>query len=491
MSAYTETMFTAGWQYRRFHVSYLLAWFAAGALVGLAIGKELHLPFHAGIVSIGLTLLLGALRSGRWWGVVAIVCAGGLFGAMRGGITDVAYQQYQSLYGRMITVEGTLSGDAQRTANGRQQVTLAHIKVDQVEYVGEVFATIYGDTELKRGDRVEVRGQLREGFASYGAALSGSRLVATARSPDAIRDIRERFAYIIREVAVEPIASLGLGFVVGQRSTLPDTLDEQLKVVGLTHIVVASGYNLTILVRFMMRLLARHSRYLALTGSLLMVSLFVLFSGFSPSMNRAVIVTVLGLLAWYVGRRFHPLQLIIYVAAATACINPMYVWSDLGWYLSFFAFAGILIIAPLVIALLYRRRAPSPFEQVVIETLSAEIMALPLIAFAFGTLPVLGLFANLLVGPFIPVAMALTAATGAAGFILLPLANIFALPTMILIGYMVAVVEWLASLPFAQATLDISFAAIALWYVMVAGLGVFIRRKVGYDFRARDRRLEV
>lgn len=484
-------MFTAVWRYRRFHVSYLLAWFAIGVLVGLVIGKEFYLPFHAGVISIGLVLLLGALRSGRWWSVVAIVCAGGLFGAVRGSITDAAYQQYRGLQGRTITVEGVLSGDAQRTANGRLQVTLAHISVNQVKYVGEVFATIYSDTELKRGDRVEVHGQLREGFASYGAALSGGKLVATTRSPDAIRDIRERFASVIREVAVEPIASLGLGFVVGQRSTLPDTLDEQLKIVGLTHIVVASGYNLTILVRFMMRLLARYSRYLALTGSLLMISLFVLFSGFSPSMNRAVIVTVLGLLAWYVGRRFHPLQLIVYVAAVTACVNPMYVWSDLGWYLSFFAFAGILIVAPLVIASLYRRRAPTPFEQVIVETLSAEVMALPLIAFAFGTLPVLGLLANLLVGPFIPAAMALTALTGVAGFMLLPLANIFALPTMILIGYMVAVVEWLSGLPFAQLTLDISFAALVLWYGMIAGFGVFVRRRIGYDFRARDRRLEI
>lgn len=491
VKSYTKAMSWDIWRYRRFHVSYLLAWFAAGMLVGLVVGKELVVPIHAGLVAAILALMLGSLRSRRWWGVGAIAVAGILLGSIRGSSVGVSYQAYDSLVGKAIAVEGIMSGDAQQAARGQQRLTLSHVQVGGSQYVGEVFATVYSDADLKRGDRVKIEGTIREGFASYAAGLSGGEIVAISRGSDVIRDVRERFADSLRVVVIEPIASLGLGFVVGQRSTLPDTLDEQLKVVGLTHIVVASGYNLTILVRFMMRLLSRHSRYLALAGSLVMILLFVLFSGFSPSMNRAVVVTVLGLLAWYVGRRFHPLLLIIYVAAATAYINPMYVWSDLGWYLSFFAFAGILIVAPLAMAYAYRRRPPSSFEQLVIETLSAEVMALPLIAFAFGTVPVLGLIANVLVGPFIPAAMALTALTGAIGMIATSFASVLALPTMILIGYMIAVVEWLAELPFAQHMLDIGVGAIVAWYVFVAGLGVWIRYKTGYDFRTRDRRLEV
>lgn len=484
-------MFLDMWHYRRFHVSYLVAWFAAGILVGLLIGKRIDVTPHAGLIATMLALMLGSLRSRRWWSVIAIFVAGGIGGTLRGSSVEAAYQSYIPLLGKSVTVVGVMDGDAQHAQGGRQKITLTRISIEKSAYVGEIFATVYSDAELKRGDRVTLRGSVREGFASYAAALSGGKIVTITRSPDAIRDIRERFASTVRSVVVEPIASLGLGFVVGQRSTLPDTLDEQLKVVGLTHIVVASGYNLTILVRFMMRLLSRHSRYLALVSSLVMISLFVLFSGFSPSMNRAVVVTVLGLLAWYVGRRFHPVLLLTYVAAATAYVKPMYVWSDLGWYLSFFAFAGILIVAPLVVTYLYRRRKPSSFEQVVVETLSAEVMALPLIAFAFGTVPVLGLIANVLVGPFIPAAMALTALTGTIGFAFMPVASALAIPTMILIGYMVAVVEWLANLPFAQYMADIGLLTIVAWYMVVIGLCVIAHRKTGYDFRARDRRLEV
>lgn len=484
-------MMTTGWRYRQFHISYLLAWFGVGLLAGLLIGRGIEVETSAGIVIIGLFLGIGALRSRRWWAIAMIVIAGVCFGAMRGSAAQAEYNTYEPLVSKTLTISGVMSGDAQRDARGRQKLTLSTIEVAGTHYRGEVFATVYSDSSLKRGDRVTIRGEMRAGFASYAATLSSGKILKIERSGNIIRDVREQFSEAIRAVVMEPMASLGLGFVVGQRSTLPDTLDEQLKVVGLTHIVVASGYNLTILVRFVMRLLARHSRYLALAGSLLMIICFVLFSGFSPSMNRAMVVTVLGLLAWYVGRRFHPVMLILYVSAATALYNPMYVWSDLGWYLSFFAFGGILIVAPLVIRAVYRRRAPSAFEQLVVETMSAEITALPLIAFAFGALPVFGLIANVLVGPFIPAAMALTAATGAIGMVSIAIAQAVAMPVTILIGYMIAVVEWLSSSPVAQYHTELPLWTLLVWYGgLIAGC-VYLRAKTDYNFRVRDERLEV
>ena len=151
----------------------------------------------------------------------------------------------------------------------------------------------------------------------------------------------------MREVVKEPQASLGIGFLTGQRSTLPDSLDEQLRIVGLTHIVVASGYNLTILVRFARRLFVRYSKYWATVSASVMICGFVLVTGFSPSMSRAALVTGLSLAAWYYGRKIHPLVLLLFAAAITVLINPSFLWGDIGWALSFTAFAGVMLLAPL------------------------------------------------------------------------------------------------------------------------------------------------
>lgn len=477
-------------RYKRFHISYLLASLCAGLLLGLLYGRGVTLYHSTVLLFIGLVLLTGSLRSQRWWAVPIIIIAGVCFGTLRGSSVSIKYDSFDALFEKSVTLQGVLSGDAQTASGGKQKITLSQVVIDEKHYPGEVFVSVFSEDTLKRGDTVILSGKLREGFASYGAAVTAGKVQSVSRSTDLIRDLRERFASTVRAYVIEPMASLGLGFVVGQRSTLPDSLDEQLKIVGLTHIVVASGYNLTILVRFMMRLFVRHSRYLAFTTSLLIIVGFVLFSGFSPSMNRAVIVTMLSLLAWYVGRRFHPVFLILYVAAVTAIVNPMYVWADLGWYLSFFAFGGILIVAPLVMKLVYRRRQPSPVEQLVVETMSAEVVALPLIAFSFGTLPSFALLANLLVAPLIPFAMAMTALTGVFGFMSTVIATGFALPTTVVIGYMIAVVEWLSALPGAQYEFELSIEMLLLWYGLLVGALIFVKRLTHYNFYLRDNRLE-
>jgi competence protein ComEC len=488
MRAYLDI---TSFRYTRFHTSILLAYVSFGLLIGLTVGRSIAIESETPFLIAGLILLLSSLKSGRWWALIIAALAGMIFGFIRGATVNTSYLAYASLHQQSTSLSGVMNSDAQQTTGGQQRFTLSQIKIYDGKYVGDIYVTTFGKEKLKRGDHIVVSGTLREGFASYGAAMNSAKIERVARNPDMIRDIRERFGIAIRDHISEPMASLGLGFVVGQRSTLPDSLDEQLKIVGLTHIVVASGYNLTILVRFMMRVLSRHSRYLALVGSLSAILLFVLFSGFSPSMNRAVIITVLGLLAWYVGRRFHPVFLILYVAATTSFYNPMYIWADLGWYLSFFAFAGILILAPLLIRMLYQGKEPNSFIQLVIETLSAEIMALPLIAFAFSTFPVFGLIANVLVGPFIPAAMALTALTGSLAMINAQLGAVIALPTTILIAYMIAVVEWLADIPWAQYDTELGITLLLSWYIMLALLMSYIVRKYSYDFRARDRKLEI
>jgi competence protein ComEC len=337
---------------------------------------------------------------------------------------------------------------------------------------------------LKRGDTVRIEGRLKEGFATYQGVITYATLLDVKRHPDLIRDIRERFVESIRSFVAEPMASLGVGFVVGQRSALPPDLDEQLKIVGLTHIVVASGYNLTILVRFARRLLARHSRYLALIASLALMLSFVAFSGMSPSMNRAVAVTGLSLLAWYYGRRFHPLLLIGYVAAATAYWNPVYVWEDLGWYLSFFAFGGVLILAPLIASVLYREQKPPALAQLVLETLSAELMTLPLIALAFEVFPSFGMLANVLVGPLIPFAMLATTIAGLAGMLFPVVAPILALPVTVIIGCIVMIVETLSAIEWAQLAASVTLPIVVVWFCALITSAILVWQRTNYDFRS-------
>ena len=472
------------WRYRRFHVSYLFGWLALGVLVGLLLAKLTQLTVSPVGLVIFAILTLPALKSRRWWAILIVIVMGVVFGLARGGDYSSQTAKYNELIGVQTTISGVIATDPQQSGKGSQTFQLGGVKTGSVRLPGELYISTISKSEMKRGDMVAIKGKLKEGFATYPATMSFAEATSISRSPNIIREVRERFIESVRTNVVEPMASLGIGFVVGQRTSLPPDLDEQLKIVGLTHIVVASGYNLTILVRFARRLLARHSRYLAFVLSIALMLTFVAFSGFSPSMNRAVAVTGLSLLAWYYGRRFHPLLLIMYVAAGTALWNPVYVWADLGWYLSFFAFGGVLLIAPLISAQLFKDKSPPAVSQLVIETLSAELMTLPLIAFIFGIFPTFGLLANVLVGPVIPFAMLATTSAGIVGVVFPILAPFAAVPATVTIGYVIAVVEWLSSVDWAQLHAAATLPVVIVWFVAVLVWSIYIWHRSGYNFRS-------
>lgn len=476
-------MYFLAWRYRRFHVSYVLGWGCVGLLAGLGMAAVWQVPLGAAaVVSVGL-IALSALRRRRWWSVAVFVLCGVAFGLDRGAAMHAALEPYRALQGQTVQVSGVISDDPQYGSRGDQRFRLTRVALAGTQLPGDVFVGTYSFLDVKRGDRVTLSGKLRKGFGSYQASLSFATLDDAVAMHDPVREFRDRFAAGVRNAIEEPAASLGIGFVVGQRSALPEELDDQLRVVGLTHIVVASGYNLTILVRFARRLLEKHSKYLATAVSGGLMAAFVAVSGLSPSMTRASLVTGLSLLAWYYGRRFHPLLLIWYVAALTAMINPIFIWSDIGWYLSFLAFAGVLMLAPLLARLVFRDRQVPALLQIVIETVAAQIMTLPLILMIFGELPVLSVLANALVAPLIPLTMLLTAAAGVWGMIWPATAGYIGTLGEIVMSYMLGIVSWLAQPSWAQMTVVLEPAAMVVMYGAVIAVVAGLWWRLKYNFR--------
>jgi competence protein ComEC len=176
-----------------------------------------------------------------------------------------------------------------------------------------------------------------------------------------------------------------------------------------------------------------------------------------------------------------PILLILLAAAGTTYANPVYLWSDIGWYLSFLAFFGILVVGPLVTRKLYGEREPPMLIQIVIESLCAEVMTLPLILYIFGQMSMVSLLANMLVVALIPLAMLLSLIAGLAGMFIGSVAGWFAWPAQLLLTYMLDVVNILSRIPHVfQENRYLSVIDMTVWYVTVCGLlagAYYIRQK--------------
>jgi competence protein ComEC len=241
--------------------------------------------------------------------------------------------------------------------------------------------------------------------------------------------------------------------------------------VGLVHIIAVSGYNLTIILRAVKGLLSKHSRRMSLLLAFALIGVFLLFAGASASIVRAAMVSVLSLLAAYYGRNVKPLVLIMLAAAITAWLNPFYVWSDISWYLSFLAFFGVMIVAPLVLVRLPKRLQTSLIATVALESLCAELMTLPYILHVFGQVSFIGLLANVLVVALVPLAMLLCLVAGLAGMLLPAVVGWFAWPARLLLTYMLDIADMLSRIPhvFVQGIV-FSLAELLLVYVVVGVL---------------------
>lgn len=236
-------------------------------------------------------------------------------------------------------------------------------------------------------------------------------LIERATRPDAIILMRDSFAERIREEIPEPEVNLGLSYLLGLRMGLPKDLNENLKTVGLVHIVVASGSHLSILVEVARKIFGRFSRFFGLSFSVAFIIFFMAMVGWTPSILRAGLMTILTLIAWYTGRKFQPWRLILIVATITLIINPDFL-INLGWLLSFASYAGIMILGPRLTKFFYGEKKPGVVASIILTTVAATLMTLPITLYFFGTVSLISILANLLILPTLSIAMGLVFLTG-------------------------------------------------------------------------------
>jgi len=469
----------------RFHVSWLIAVSSAGVFVGAVLASLLVGGLFTSVswVLAGITLCLFAyIRQRRY--VVPIAIVGGLLiGVWRGAIEQVALDSYQAVVGKVVLLQGVVSEDPDVDKRDKVVLRVKNVRYDGQDMTGVLWVTTSKVAEVRRSDSVILEGRLTEGFGTFAASMPDANVKRVTRGNDPALAVRDWFTEYVRLAINEPESSLGIGYLVGQRRNLPEELDQALKTAGLTHIVVASGYNLTILVRFARRFFMQISKYSAALASSCLIVSFIAITGMSPSMSRAGLIAFLSLAAWYYGRKFHPLVLLPFAVAITVLFNPSYAWGDVGWQLSFAAFAGVMILAPLLQAYYFGAKKPGTLRQILGETVSATICTLPIILYYFGQMSNVAVIANLLVLPLVPLAMLLTFVAGVGVSIVPALATVFGFPAQVLLSYMVQVAERLAQLPWAVAEVKIDGIQVTGMYCLLVAFTFYIWRKTKLSLR--------
>lgn len=387
------------------------------------------------------------------------LAAGLILGNLRASPILISRATFRNLSGQTITITGTISEDPDSSSG----VTVLRLKNLQIEtppttnpnenpnitpntqYSGILYVKLANkNPDLARSDEITLKGKLRDGFGTFVGFLSRPELTHWARDVpgDLPARLKRQFSAAVGDFVPEPASGLGLGYLMGAKTGISQDFSEALRAVGMTHVVVASGAHLGVLVGLIKKLFRKISKFASLLFSLLAILAFALIVGFTSSMTRAALVAGLSLCFGYIGRSFSPWRLILFVATLTLLITPEN-FLHLGWQLSFASFIGLLILAPALTKFLYGGKKPPWLASMLITSLATCLTCAPILIYNFGSLSLLSFIANLIILPTLPYAMLLIFLTGIASPLpILP--NLFAKLATLLLNFHIWLVNSLS-----------------------------------------------
>jgi competence protein ComEC len=334
-------------------------------------------------------------------------------------------------------------------------------------YVDFFAAASYGDVVIIRGklERIKNREEATnfdfEAFAKkdgiqFQMFRPALRIEKNIGNPVILKlkTFKNFFENKLSEHLSEPHASLVAGMLISGKNALPKDIQEDFIRTGVIHIVVLSGFNIAIIIRFLGSLfsIAKLNRRVSFVLILGILTLFVLMAGATPPVIRAVLMASIVLMGKATYRQMDANKVLLFVAFILALINPYSAPFDPSFQLSFIATFAIINLAP-ILERYFRFIRSDVLRETVSQTLAATIFVSPFILYLMGNFSVVALLVNVIILPFVPILMLF-------GFLLVALSFIPFVPALLafvvvaLSSFVFFIVHFASSLPFASFSIS-------------------------------------
>jgi competence protein ComEC len=308
-------------------------------------------------------------------------------------------------------------------------------------------------------------------------------------------ELKESFLRNIRQILTEPQASLAAGEIVGDKASLGNALTDDFRRSGLIHIVILSGYSIAIIADSIQRVLSvvpYLPRWASLFSGAAGILLFGIMIGGKATAVRACIMSIMSIAAKIMYRDYHALRALILTAYIMILQNPYIVAYDSSFQVSFTATLGLILLGKHIEHFLkkFPRLFPERFEirALITSTLATQIAVAPLILYMMGDASVVGLFANLIVVPFIPLTLLVIFCTGMFGY-MSGLPGIFSMfglyaataagaVAQFFLSYELLIVRFFGTFPYAIVTIN-NFSIWMMWltYAGYAAVYIILKRR--------------
>ena len=485
-------------QQYRFYI--LLVSFLVGIASATIVGTSLQVITWLCLIAFGL-VIIGGRRSGASSTATLLTLSFALcffaLGLLR---FEVASWQFgQSVFEAYVGKEVSLQGVVVREPDVREQTTQLYLEVQEEL----LLVSTDKNTPVSYGDEVTVKGELRapEAFTTelgrtfnYPTYLLARGVEYQISFAEVTVDSGGHGFFIlhtlfatkhalmdsIENVLQEPYAGLGEGLLLGVKQALGEDLESIFRTSGIIHIVVLSGYNVMLVVTFILYLLSFFfkKKTRIIIGMIAIVA-FALLVGLSATVVRASIMAGLLLFADMLGRRYDLTRALLFAATIMVVLNPYLLVYDIGFQLSFMATVGLILVAPTFESFVTDGFSKLQLKDFFVSTLATQIAVLPLLVYHIGEVSLVAVVVNVLVLPIVPLAMLLTFLAGVLGLVSYQLAMFVGFFAYVTLRYIIEVAAFFAQVPFASVVIpEISGWMMGCLYVLLAFVLYFLRRSV-------------
>lgn len=463
----------------------------SGALLGFIVGQLTGDFFIRASIVLIFSFLVAKLFTTKQLGslLIVLLVSFGLFwlSIFRFDTVGPRYDSVYHLPQQEITVQGTIAD--YRGREDRTQLVLSHVMYGEDSRSDRLFLTINRPlADWQVGDRLSTtcKASIPQ-LGSYWNWLRAQGVYMTCSTyqdpihlgrfitPTAVAwQLRANFESLVRSRFSEPYATLLTGLYIGD-VFFSEQYQDIFKVTGISHIVAASGSNVTLTVVLMVGLLASFGikRQDSLPWISLAILGFVVISGMSAPVVRAGIMGFLVLLGVTRGRKISMRNALLLAVVGMLFVKPLWLFHDIGFQLSVVSTWGLLVMTDFFKRTFSFVPEALGLQEAVSTTLAATLATAPIIILSFGQLSLISPVANLLVLPVLPY----TLLTGAFTIALPELPALTSLPWLGL-EWILRVSEALGALTVGFASFDTMIVRIIVSFVFVCAMGLILRSEL-------------
>ena len=432
--------------------------FIFGVFLRSFVVIDLYLAILLGGITFALILFFSLISKNKWGIIASIFLFVFVLGIWRFHVVDRPAPQ-------VISMEGVIVDEPDIRENNQKLI----IQTKETK----ILVTTSVGNNYRHGDEVIFKGKLEkpENFITdqgkdfdYINYLRKDGIFYVMSYPDietvsrgngnkiksALFFIKNKFLEKTNLAIRNPESLLMGGLILGEKASFGQELRQSFIDTGTIHIVALSGYNITIVAEWFMKLFSFLPIRFGIGAGILAILLFVLMTGGASTAIRAGIMATLALYARASGRNYDVARALLLAGVIMILINPFVLVYDVSFQLSFIATIALIFFTPKIEK--YFLWVPKHFKlrDIVSVTFAVYIFVLPFILYKMGNLSLVALPANVLILPFIPLTMILGFLTGLFGVINYFLSVPFGYLSYLILHYELGIINLFSQIPFSS-----------------------------------------